>query len=173
MCGRVWCGALQEDVAHIRERLQRVHVSARSFNVHCPHIDNHKTLCTQVSLLSSLHADNRIPHVSLYGRRMSSEAVSALRGLPAWSGTLSFRDCIWPEDPAVYDWLGMCVPATYTEWRLGTGVKPDTPLLISICAGINHRRQGLKCQPVTLVLSGAGGGWVMVKVGEHVLLELS
>lgn len=102
---------------------------------------------------------------------MTADALSALRHLPPWSCTLDLSNCTWPEDPDVYGGLGMCAPVTYKRWVLGKGVKPKTALLTSICAGINERRQGLECEPVTVVLFGTGCGGAVVKVGEHVLLE--
>ncbi len=106
-------------------------------------------------------------YILLKGFAMLGPVVEALRGLPAWSGTLDLRDCgPWPLEPTQYKGLAHAIPTSYTVWELGHSV--PQAVVDSICEGVNERRERLGLRPIAVCWSAHEGP--ARKVGEHVMV---
>ncbi len=167
------CSHVQNDVERLRQHLQHLQLSPYEIEIHYPQNNHYECLRDQLSFLPALGAKVNHGELTLHKWPMTADTLPALRHLPPWSAVLDMSTCTWPEDPLVYESLASCMPTTYTRWVLGRNVKPDTPLLTSICAGINERRQGLTSLPVTVVLYGTDGGGAKDRIGAHVIVQRS
>ncbi len=54
--------------------------------------------------------------VYLCERRMTQEAMEALRGLPEWCTQLNMEEVDWCLEPSTYKQMAECVPAHITKW---------------------------------------------------------
>ncbi len=128
-------------------------------------------LRTQLSVLRAVRFANPAAQqgalLQLHYLALTHDTMEALRELPEWSGTISFKHCDAPLATEEYRKLAEVVPVSYRKWVLPTYIKSS--LVDSICAGINARREGLGLPPVQATVFDR----VSTEGGKHVRLEFS
>ncbi len=99
-------------------------------------------------------------HISV---SMTHTVLEALRGLPHATGQLDMHSCTWPLEASQYTYLAMCVPVSYSSWRMQ--IDQNKELLDAVTQGIGQRRMGEDLPALELDLSGwdgaagSGPGW--------------
>ncbi len=170
---------LQVSEARIAAWLERVTWECYRSQDHEPH-----TFPTFVELIAS--SDTALPaqlfflrrvrlaptepsrvRLTIQGLRITQDAIQALRGLPAWPHWLAFGAKVqWSED-AEYTALAHCIPISYKLWCLE--LSHDSPIIASICEGVNQRRAGLGLWPLVVAVSMEGPVHYERR-GKHVVL---
>ncbi len=113
---------------------------------------------------------------------LNHQIMAALKALPHMSCPLGLGDCTWPLEPSEYTQLGQCVPVSYPLWYLDipnpwkrTKIQYRTlhtdwesPLLASVCEGVDKGRSGRGLPRLKIKGSGWGLTPRIGKVGDHV-----